>query len=370
MKNILLLFFILLFSCKSEKAREYANLTPSSKIVNITIPPSVRQPIPHLSVYTDSLNNTFLYTWKMNQFIIIDITKQRLKKNIFFKSEGPNAVARISGTYINNNNEIYLWDSNQPIIYRIDSTCNILQKIHYPKTDDGIFITPGYSALGLEASIKHGVIQILMPETDYYDGIKMNLMIDTINHNIQYSDFDFVNVNSDGVDVNQYSNHRCMGENGFVYSLAYDHGVYVMDEKHKLKKIVRAQSKYIPEFDYTPVSPYDPNSLIKNQSKAQYHMIQYDKYRNVYYRLAFHKTDCIPQENMIGYLQFGRTDFSIMVLDKDFNCIAERLFDDHRYSSINMFVAPDGLYISRSHCYNEDYSDDLLQYERFDLVYD
>lgn len=369
MKNILLISTIFLLACTVQREKKNASLKASGKIINITIPTNIRQPINQLSTYIDSSSNVYLYSWEQNQLFVIDLLHQKIKKNKYFKREGSNSISRIGGVYVKSYNEIYLWDANQPLIYQIDSTDNIIKRIHYPKTDDGKFLIQGYSVIGLEASIENGVINTVMHETDYYEGIKPNLEIDTINHSIRYSDFNFVKVNSDGECIAQNYHRRCNGENGFVYSLPYDHGIYIMDKDHRLNKVIRAQSNYIKELDYTYISPYDPNGLIKNKNKPFYGNILYDKYRNIYYRLAFHTTDCIPAENTISYLQFGRTDYSIMVLDNDFKCIAERLFNDHRYSSSNMFVAPDGLYISRSHCYNEDYSDDLLQYERFDLIY-
>lgn len=67
-------------------------------------------------------------------------------------------------------------------------------------------------------------------------------------------------------------------------------------------------------------------------------------------------------------MQYGRKNFSIIILDRDFNIIGETLFPDYTYNSTLMFIREDGLYISDSHYLNPDFSDDILSFQRFDLV--
>ena len=104
---------------------------------------------------------------------------------------------------------------------------------------------------------------------------------------------------------------------------------------------------------------------------AEYGNLLYDKYRNVYYRVAFPQTDVphdLKDREYMDLLVYGRKTFSILVLDKNLDIIGETQFPDYTYNPMMMFVHKDGLYISASHPFNEDYSDDWLYFQCFELV--
>ena len=48
--------------------------------------------------------------------------------------------------------------------------------------------------------------------------------------------------------------------------------------------------------------------------------------------------------------------------------MGETLFPDYTYNSMMAFVHEDGLYLSASHAFNENYSDDWLNFQCFKLV--
>ena len=105
--------------------------------------------------------------------------------------------------------------------------------------------------------------------------------------------------------------------------------------------------------------------------RAEYGNLLYDKYRNVYYRIARPKTEVpsgLTDREYLDLFDYGRKCFSIIILDKDFNIIGETLFPDYTYNSCMAFVHKDGLYISSSHAFSENYNDDNLTFQRFELV--
>lgn len=71
--------------------------------------------------------------------------------------------------------------------------------------------------------------------------------------------------------------------------------------------------------------------------------------------------------NGLDLLEYGHRNFSIIILNEDFEIIGETLFPDYTYNSRLMFVREDGLYISTSHFMNPNYSDDILSFQRVDL---
>ena len=66
-------------------------------------------------------------------------------------------------------------------------------------------------------------------------------------------------------------------------------------------------------------------------------------------------------------LHNGKKEFSIIILDEDLNIVGETKFPPFTYVPHICFIRKDGLYISASHFMREDYSDDWLRFQKFEL---
>ena len=65
--------------------------------------------------------------------------------------------------------------------------------------------------------------------------------------------------------------------------------------------------------------PNDYNGTLKSMCENQnYGNLLYDKYRDVYYRVCYLKTEIDNRENYMELWDFGRKIFSIIILDKNF----------------------------------------------------
>lgn len=136
----------------------------------------------------------------------------------------------------------------------------------------------------------------------------------------------------------------------------------------KIKRKIAAKSKYI---DRISVNRKVSNiaSLAETLCRIpMYGNLIYDKYRDVYYRFVYPETELSPNENFMDIWQLGRTKFSIMVLNKDFEVIGETLFPENTFASNLFFIREDGLYLSTSFIKNPDYSDDELCFRKIKLV--
>ena len=106
-------------------------------------------------------------------------------------------------------------------------------------------------------------------------------------------------------------------------------------------------------------------SLAKLKERGKYHNFMYDKYRNVYYRIAE-----LPYEFKQNESPFddprGR-EFSIIIFDKDFNIIGETKFPGNKYFYKMSFVGRDGLYISENNLANPEFDEDKLVFACFKL---
>lgn len=74
--------------------------------------------------------------------------------------------------------------------------------------------------------------------------------------------------------------------------------------------------------------------------------------------------------NALSLFRTGRKQFSIMILDEDFNVIGEHLFPPYTYNPRLSFVSKGKLYISLNNIMNPDYSDDVIRFQMVELVKD
>ena len=136
----------------------------------------------------------------------------------------------------------------------------------------------------------------------------------------------------------------------------------------KVLDVQNVKSRYVDNVSLPDnVSPDMQTAVRKMCELPFYGNIIYDKYRKVYYRIVYPQTEYNNVENFVDMWQFGRSLFSIMILDEDFNAVGETLFPENEFRSDLMFVLEDGLYISSSHYKNPIYDEDRLVFKRFVL---
>ena len=91
----------------------------------------------------------------------------------------------------------------------------------------------------------------------------------------------------------------------------------------------------------------------------------YDKYRDVYYRFVELPYELKQNESPFDDPK-GR-EFSIIIIDKDFNIIGETKFPGNKYFYKMSFVGRDGLYISENNLANPEFDEDKLVFACFKL---
>ena len=376
MKNIvLILLTLLLLSCtKNHSITSSCTITPSNTYMLFKIPNNLSQPFTYSMLRYDSITQEYLlYMKNMDRLIAVYLLKSQELKHIYnFAKDGPNAILNLSGFFYDENNIFHVMSGRIPMIYQVDSSGNVYDKFKYGLTSDNKRVLPSYSNTGFEVISNDGKLYLPLFDTDYIDGIKPYLIIDKTTNQIKYSDIDFIQTTSTGESLGNKSYWWCYNDQELIFAYEFDDRLAIHTPESSEYKFVTAKSQYIDELrQVIPENKdlYQKPERIRNN--ACYGPIIYDRYRKVYYRIAYLNSDCTPAEDWLGYSKCGRGNFSIMVLDKDFNLIGESLFPDcAKYSVNGIFVAPDGLYVNRSHCYDPEFSDDLLRFERFDLVYD
>lgn len=383
--NIILFLSFTIISivgCKPSQENLYLyTLSPTEDSLVFNLNPQTSIIINALFPYTDKLGQEFL-TFQNDrepEILWYDVASQKYEKTTRLQKEGNNGVGLFCGYYISSDNEIYIPEIYKPILDIVNDRGEIIRKIDYEKTSLGKstipFLCTSYKAM----CILNG--KIFIPQTpnlalnDVMADSPVTLVLDTANHSIHEFDLRFPQVvtseeikgNTLGVECH-YS--VCHNGKDFVYSFFFDEDIYIVSLDGKIKKKIKAKSKYLEKVYDGKKTTVDMNVWAKTLCEIpMYGNLIYDKYREVYYRFVYPKTELKDSDNYKDIWLLGRTKFSIMILDKDLNLLGETLFPENTYASNLLFVRADGLYISTSFIKNPAFSDDKLCFRRFDLIH-
>jgi hypothetical protein len=329
--------------------------------------------------YVDDVGKEYL-TFLNNanhEILFYDLLNENFLFRIKIEMEGPNGIIAPDGYFIENLNSIYVTTPVVPILYTINQEGEITQKINYGMTESNYSIVPfaSWSFFYTPLFIINNKLYITQKPTRMapISATPVSIVIDTVNNSFKELPFLYPPLIKDeemrthSVGFGLAFSRDFTGEI-FIYSFYFDEEIYVASIDHKEVKKMKVKSKYI---DKVTVERINRNNMLagakQDYETPQYGNLLYDKYRNVYYRLAYPKVEL---ENGINYLQLtsqGRKKFSIIILDKEFNIIGETLFPEYAYNSSALFVHKDGLYICNNHPMNSSFKEDILSFSCFEL---
>lgn len=135
-------------------------------------------------------------------------------------------------------------------------------------------------------------------------------------------------------------------------------------------------SKFVGSSYFEEINPYQPDpkfflsrnpnerdfaQLNQGLSTSDFESIIYDEVRDLYYRISYIRpsmeqvqaNDAIP-------------DFSIIVLNNNFEKVGEKLFERELYDCTKIFISQGGINIARSDLYDID--ENYLQFELFEII--
>lgn len=379
MNKLLLLIVVFLISC-SKQTEDLAVLSGCDQRISLEIPDDVR--IPYTSVFSfsdDGKQYLSFENHRENEIVIYDIESSQMVKRIRFETEGNNAImGGFGGYYIVDMNHIFIPSLYMSTICVTDTTSVIKQQINYQSTKNGLILVPFLPSYASQMNFIGNNLYI--PQTlnrtlkeKVISDSPVRAVVDTISKEVKSLPMKFPPLMTDKdlgtvAAVNcDYSS--CYDGTNFVYSFFFDENVYITSPEHEIidKKI--AKSKYIDNIE--KFSPRESNmqKIIKLQCEhAAYGHIMFDKYREVYYRFVYPSTSTDDYKgDYVDLFRSGRKVFSVMILDKQLNVIGETLFPEYTFNPKLSFILEDGLYISLNHINNPEYSDDLFQFQKFEL---
>lgn len=377
--SIVTIFTILLSSCKQSSSTMEGSvaLVKSDTKISLHLDRNTKTLTHALSLYQDSASEEYITFQPLgqNRILFYDLATSTLAFTVDPKIDGGKGVGILYGYYIHNLDSIFLTNRDIQEISLIDRTADLKEKIDCEKASDGTPLSSIFSRTTLYTPLifidrqLYGVSVCNRFSDKNPVAVRMDLDTKTITAlPFAYPKFPGADNPIKTFSVEEYVS-RCYDGQHFIYSFYFDENVYITSPNHDSISTVRIKSQYINKVkvwdDYGKLTPKD---VCENPN---YGNILYDPYRKVYYRIAYPETELsgkLSDKELMDIFQYGRTKFSILILDKDLKVIGETLFPENTYNSQLMFIREDGLYISDSHPLNPEYSDDILSFRRFDLT--
>lgn len=372
-KTILFIFIVsLLSSCTDSKKYNYALDKTNNTLLFPLDTKTINNPFCY-SLYTDD-NNTTYFTFQnrsTNDILFYNINNKELEFRITAKIEGNNGVGLVSGYYIHNLDSIYLTNLDIKEISLINKDGIVLDKYSYDEDLKGnpLSLFDLTAAYYKPAQIIGRTLYLYSGPDRYVENAPVSITLDIDQHIINALPFNYPSYPGSETKLKKYGLEnafsRCYDGKHFVYSFYYDENIYITSPAHDSIQKIKVKSNYFPKVQLPDELTASPKDFCLN---AWYGNLIYDKYRNVYYRIAYPPSSDLDIDiKPIELENYGRKNFSIIILDENFKILGETLFPDFIYNSKILFVAKEGLYISDSHYLNPNFDDDILSFRLFQL---
>ena len=383
MKKYLFISVLLVLSaCSSEqKSEEQCFLQPTEQYLEYEIDEETRVPLYHL--YTFEADGTEYLTFpnpETRTLLIYELLSGKFVKKFSFHAEGPNGIGpRLDNYLMEDFHHIYIPGITHSVIYRTDTTGIIKDKILFPETEDGLLTIPSYYTNQQHKQLHFIDGQLYIPQginrrigTDrWVEESPTAVVMDTLTRKLKRFPMLHPQGKISSADYGNYMGDLSYsmtydGEN-FIYSFFCEDELYKVNPTDASVEKIPAASQYLSPITFKRIPDDFSQKLKATCEMASYKNILYDKYRKVYYRFACPETALEDNLNYMQILHNGKKEFSIIILDEDLNIIGETKFPPFTYVPHICFIREDGLYISASHFMREDYSDDVLRFQKFVL---
>jgi hypothetical protein len=384
---------LLLTGC-SDKQNSQAtySLVATDKRISFNVGPDLADAtyLSSVYIYTDDNGKEYLTFQNIGEpeIYIYGVNDGELYRKYTFEPEGNNGVGSLGGYLMKSPNEIYMMSTSLREIIQTDGN-KITKRMRYidmPRLHDDMPLpTMGYAwtfvqeemffigdSLYIAQSLNHEYDNPAMqsPVKIIIDTAKREIQPFNFTYSIDISAADYFARNSNGFSFNL--SHFFDGKN-ILLSFADREEIYVTDVSGTLIRTVPAKSRYInnvktfrPSKDFASM----PEFLKYECEHPFYGSIIYDKYREVYYRIAYPPTEMENDVNYLDAWRFGRKEFSVIIMDKEFNIIGETVFKDYSYSSRMLLVTKEGLYAYDNVFIKPDYNEDALSFRLLKLEKD
>ena len=351
-------------------------LVGTEKILSYALDNETRYSFSSLFTYTDKSGKEYLtfLNSAFFQILFYDLNKGDFLFKIQLQREGPNGIPGPVGFYIEDFNNIFVTCIMTPILYKIDTTATLVQKIRYESTESGYYIIPQSSGSFHYTPLVFIDSKLYLSQKPWQNNpiytTPLCVVVDTASQKSYTLPYPFTLIVKDDNQAvgNIISFSRIFNDKEFVYSFFYDENIYVASIDHQEVRKYPIKSKYINKLTIENNNFNDRYEYAKyNYGTKCYGNLIHDPYRNLYYRFAYPDVELENGPDYAGLTALGRKKFSIIILDKKFNVIGETLFPEWIYCPTVFFVHRDGLYINNNHPMNPTFNEDILSFQCFEV---
>jgi hypothetical protein len=376
-----LILVLLTFACtgKNQVPTDF-QLSESGEILRLPLDTATSNISDGLQFFQGENPLLFSLNWMENSIQIYDLTQQRKIKDLKFDYEGPNGVLDIMGIYVHSLDSIFLFNQLVSQITLIDSSGTIKSKITYEVPDQysPAFIHNAYFQSkpilnGKKLLVKtHIYGQITSMTNDQLNEKELIYQIDLETGKSGILGLDSGKTEFPGMKYPKdyllggfkiFEPSIAYGAGKYVVSMFGDHRLFYTDTLGTSLKEVVAKSNYLNES--IPLFPKDADGLAYRKYSfysPHYETIDFDPYRQVFIRFAFHgfeQDPAVPVQEMRNH----SGPFSIQVFDTNLNLVSEKFFDKNRYHPFDYFITKEGLYLSTNHPLNPQTKEDEFAFE-------
>lgn len=360
MKYTLLIFFILIISCNKNPNIAYESIVKRNDSLMQTIPNNI-QPMElywqyHVINHNESLLDTDVPLKNIYKYSINNKKWDILN----FKSEGPDGVGIGTGFHYINKDSIFIFSGYQHKMFLFDDELHKVKTYKLPN-DYNINLFTNRKCIKIKDNLFMQGTEFLQMNKEFCNNAKLLLKYNLTNSKYRK----IINYPEKYKSKRWMPKHLSMdyviNNERIISSFAITDSIYIYNLDGVLLKTKLAKSKYINN-----IKPIN-NNIDDNSQKAMnilyengfYSGLLYDKYKDVFYRFAYH----LPYNKISNNVKLKHMTLSIIVLDNNMKYINE--FIPNMASGYYKFVNEKGLVLS----VNPNFTTNLKEGQRKFYIY-
>jgi len=319
---------------------------------------------PCLQYFENNNKNYIAYqNERYNSIYIYNYDNKEKYKILKIQKGGAKGVGVMNGFYVHNFDSIFIPSQTNKCLYLVDINGNIIDKYKYPSKTKNDFIN-----LKFETRNQPIYINKKLFSPNYSDNFQ-SVILDLNTQNwLQNTTRPITYQKGFFGSPNLYQCYRTYNENTnhFYYSFPIDNYIYTNTENNDAK--FYAGSYLFDDIEPMSTNPFKiafQNSDRFFRQSPSYAGIFYDKYRNLYYRLAELP---VSNENIDANDELirGFKNYTIIILDEKLKKVGEYIMPKYTNGSGMVFISKDGLNILNFKKSNK--NEDRMYFDLFEVV--
>lgn len=376
MKKIFTLSLVVtvLFSCSKKENEVLENQYGTSvtlKKENVLIPID-DETLTSYQIFSAYNNEGSDYILGYNSILhAIDIIKasDKLASHVQLKEEGEDGILKqVSGIFAHNMDSIWVYSQNY--LYLTDTLGTVKKKALLPFPVDGFIVIDTNFSIATNSIFYHPeretVFYLTAIPTDEGSDYKV------YEYDLKLNDFQSYDLVGGVLEKKSGKKHGWKQFPNVSYTLdkiAYNFpissNIYSIDMKTKERTAYGGRSKFTSNSVAELAMPYDFQMANKHLlENVHFFELQYDRRRNVYYRLHLGDTECLNGQEF--YELYNDKKIYLTVFNKDFEVINETDLGAGTYNYFNYWgVNGNGLFIVKNIVGSDE--ENLLQFDQLDI---